>query len=368
MLVERVAFDEVSPSLQAEWELLLSQSTRPSIYGSFDYLATSVAIFVRPTGVEPFLLFMRERQSRALRAIFPMSIGLRKFRQRPVRVVEHSITTHNSDVDKPYPIIHREDEAACWQQLADYLKFEFTDWDWLEYDELIAESMLNSQLSKLFPRPKFWTRHTPGPLSPTVDLSVGWQNFWHAHRNMRKKYRRAESRLGDSFRYEVFHQPQQMAAGLAYYIQVEKMSWKSGKGLSEPESEAFYQTLLPKLASQGRAFIGIMFAGDIPVSVEISFVYQSRVSFAHGTYNPNFQSLSPGSVSTSRFLEFFFDKGFKEGDFLAGFAHYIDPWADDFVRTNNTRVFRINRLFFFYLVQRMRLRLKNRLHRFLGRK
>jgi hypothetical protein len=357
---QRLAFTEITPALREEWMALLAKSTRPSIYAAFDYIELSIRYCVRPTGAEPFVLLLRDRNNQ-LRAIFPMSVVSRQCHGRTARVLTHAITTHNSDVDKPYPIIHKDFEAECWRLFADYFKTRFSDWDWLEYDELIPESALNGLLHSLFTWPKFWARQTQGPVSPIVDLSIGWKNFWTAHRNMRKKYRRMANRLGENFNYQVLTEPHQMKIGLDHYIAVERLGWKAGKGISNASVIAFYQPLLVKLAHSGQAFVGILYDGNTPISVELTLTYHDQVYFAHGTYHPDYQHLSPGSVSTSRFLEYFFDKTYREGDFLAGFAHYLNPWASSLLATQNTIVYKINGLFIYFAMQRLWLKIKTRL-------
>lgn len=363
LTIARVETADCHAQLQAEWAALLSQSTRPSIYASFDYIDTSIRHFLDEEVIDIFYLTMRDDQQGQLRAIFPMSVGVRKCFNRQVRVLEHAITTHNSDVDKPYPIIHRDYESDCWHQFKEYFCQRYTEWDWLEYTELIAQSQLNQLVKRLFPLPRFLARQLPGPQSPIVDLQQPWQVYWRKHRNLRKKYRRIQQRFGDNYRYQIYQNENEMQQCLQCYIAIEKLGWKNNIGLSEPLGENFYRELLPRLAKDNRAFFGILYDGDTAVSVELSFVYGSTVYFAHGTFNPAYAKLSPGSVSTSKFIEYFCDQQYQDGDFLAGFAHYINDWAGAFVETKDTVVYKLNMIFFYYAARRLWNSIKKRFKR-----
>ena len=119
--------------------------------------------------------------------------------------------------------------------------------------------------------------------------------------------------------------------------------------------------MLPRLAKNDQVVFGILYDGKVPVSVELSYIYRDTVYFAHGTYNPEYRKLSPGSVSTSKFIEYFCDKNYKDGDFLAGFAHYINDWAGTLLSTKDTVVYKLNGIFFYYAVCRIRQRIKGKL-------
>ena len=366
--IQKLSFAEVDNDLCLEWDQLIPKSIRPSLYATYDYIRLSIKHFNTDKVETTFVLIMRDTRTKELRAIFPLSVGLRRCYKRNVRVLEHIITTHYSDVDKPYPIIDKRFESICWRYFGDYIDREFTQWDWLEYAELIKESQLNSLVKKLFSLPKYFVTQSKGPDSPIVDLSGNWLEFWEAHRNLRKKNRRVEKQFGEGYRYQIFAREHEMQSCLSDYIAVEELSWKAGKGLSDPCGKAFYQELLPLLAKQEKAYFGILYEGETPVSVELSFTYLNTVYFAQGTYHPDYGHLSPGSVSTSKFIQYFIDKGYKDGDFLAGFAHYINAWAKEIYSTHDTVVYKINTIFCYYIFLRFYEKIKEKIKIIRGRK
>jgi len=344
--------------LPLQWSDLLKVSTRPSIYTSFGYIDLSIKYFSEKEN-EVFFLLIRDKVSSQLIAIFPMSIEKRKCYNRSVKVLQHCITTYDSDVDKPYPVIHQQHEKKCWLAFKEYFNHQYIDWDWLEYDELIPESGLNHELKKNYSFPQYFSKQSVGPVSPIINLGGRWEDFENAHRNMRKKSKRIEKVFGSNYRYVIYHKEEDMNYCLSQYVSTELESWKKNEGVSSKDNQKFYSELLPLLAKEGLVYVGILYDGKIAVSTEISYCYLDRVYFALGTYRMNYSKLSPGSVSTSKFIQFFFDKGYKKGDFLAGFADYINPLSDHIEETKNTVVFKINFILFYYLFMRVLGKIKS---------
>lgn len=323
--IDKIGFDPALCRYKEEWDTLLDQSSRPTIYSSFDYIYTSCIHFKGDE--EVYFLFLREASTGELVAIFPISVWNIEFFGVQLVSLTYGITTYKCDIDKPYAIIKKDYEETCWKRYRDYFKKENRAWDILLHDELTEISYLNGHVKKLFPFPFYWTKAKAGPLSPMVCLGGEWDDFWRAHGNMRRKNRRLEKKIGAAFSYRVTSDPADVERCLNEYIAVEAMGYKAGEGVSNEENQIFYHDLLPKLAQKGQVFFGMMYDGSNVISAEISYTYLDRVYFALGTYNPEYASCSPGTVSTSRFIQYFYGKGYKEGDFLAGFAHYVNPWA-----------------------------------------
>jgi CelD/BcsL family acetyltransferase involved in cellulose biosynthesis len=79
----------------------------------------------------------------------------------------------------------------------------------------------------------------------------------------------------------------------------------------------------------------MLYDRDKVMSAEIAYTFENRVFFAHGTFDPAYAELSPGTINSSRLIKFFHGKGFAEGDFLAGWASYNNPWAYRIQNTAN---------------------------------
>lgn len=330
---------EFGPDVQdsaGEWEELLGRSSRPTIYSSFDYVYTSCTHFQR--NEEIFFLFLRVREDGRLLAIFPVSIWNDIDCGVPVRRIEHGITPAETEVDKPYPIIDRDCEAACWKRFSEYLRKEFRQWDLVVYNELWVDSGLNQWLRKLFPMPTYWTRTRSGPETPIFALDGEWDAFLSVHQHARHKIRRMEKQFGDQLSFVVTRDPKDIDRYLDAYIATEQTSTKAEAGIMRPGKQRFYRELFPKLAAKGQLYFAMLYDRDTVVAAHVSYVFGSRVYIALCTFNPAYRKYSPGMVIHFRFIRFLHGKGYAEADFLAGYAHYLKPWASHIEKTVNVQV------------------------------
>jgi hypothetical protein len=323
ILVEKLEFGPRLTELEPEWEALLRNSSHPSIFSTFDYVYTSCKHFKGEE--EVFFLFFRDSQTNELLAIFPIGVWNDQMYGLNLKVVTHGVMPETSEVDKPYPIIARNYEDVCWKRFRDYFRQEYRQWDLIDYDEFLPDSDLHGNLTKFFPFPFYHTRTKPGPQSPIVKLDGDWEDFWGQHRKLRKKCRRLERTLADGLSYRITNDAAEVDACLNAYVEMEISSWKKGEIVAQ--KRAFYQELLPKLAEKKQLYFGIMHDGPKVVSIEVAYTFMDRVYFCHGTYSPEYAELSPGVVNSCWFIKSFHERGFAEGDYLAGFADYVTPWA-----------------------------------------
>ncbi len=338
--VETLAFGPELCELEAEWDALLMKSSRPTIFSSFDFIYTSC----RDAEVDKqvFMLLFRDVSSSELLAIYPMRIEKANVCGIQLLELTHAVTPQDTDVDKPYPIISKEHEAACWDRFREYFRREYTAWDVITYEEVFEESHLCRQLKSMFSFPAYWTKSKSGPTSPIVKLDGDWNEFWMDHRKLRKKSRRLERTLGEKLVYEVTCDPKDVERCLNGYSAVELISWKAGAYVATKEQQAFYRELWPRFSAKGRLYFGIMSEEDKVISVEVAYTFKDRVYFVHGTYDPDYAKLSVGTVNSSRLIEFFHGKGYVEGDFLAGYAGYNNPWASRIENTQNVVIRKMN--------------------------
>ncbi len=321
--VEKIDFGPELARLEPEWEKLLRNCVRPSIFLTFDFVYTSCIHFKGDEKI--FFLVFRDADTHDLLAIFPLSRWMRKSYGIKLAVISHGITPQASEVDKPRPIIDRDHEAECWMRFRDYFQHEYKAWDVIDFEELIANSYLPKNLAQLFRLPRFWTKAKVGPESPIVKLDGDWQEFWGKHRKLRKKCRRLERALAENLSYRITNDPSDVECCLKEYVETEIGSWKEGEMVAQ--NREFYKELFPRLAEKRQLYFGMMYDGDAVVSIEVAYAFLDQIYFCHGTYSPDYAALSPGAVNSCWFIRYFHGKGFVEGDYLAGFSDYNKPWA-----------------------------------------
>ncbi len=336
-------------ALEQEWNELHRRCGGRSIYNSFDFVYTSIKHFLQPQD-ELCVVVIRQRDDQALVAIFPCCISDYYWRLGTFRAM---LIVARDESDKAYPIIESEHEKKVWPVLLSYFKRIQEKWSFIDFEEFKPDSLAIPAVKSSFD--KGYLVHTnPDAVSPLIDLTMSWQAFWDQHRKMRKRVRKMEKTLAENFRFEVIERPQEILQSLQDYIDLEKRSWKleAKVGIGkDAQTIAFYRDYFSQLALKNKIKFGFLYNGEQLVSAEIAYIEAEQVFFSHGCYDNQFKQLSPGMVSTSLFLKHFFEGKYQTGDFLGGFAQYINPWASELLPSINIIVIKVSpKTLLFYLL------------------
>ncbi|MET1254886.1 GNAT family N-acetyltransferase [Aliikangiella maris] len=326
--------------LKQEWQQLHQQCTYPSIYNSYDFIYTAIKYFCTPSD-EIFVIAIRNnRQNGQLVGVFPFLISDYQWHHAKFRAVVYAGL---NEADKMYPIILKDVEKSAWPKLFQFLKLQKKRWQFFELVEVRKDFHARKAIKKYFPS-GYLKKRNEDVYSPIVDLTETWEVFWNKHRKMRKRVRKMENDFGEAFSFKVYAEPEAAMTHLDEYIQLEQRSWKASEkvGISKSQNNLeFYREFFAQLAEKNRLYFGFLYQGERLVSAEIAYTLGHTVYFSHGCYDLEFRHYSPGMVSTSLFLKNFFNVGYKNGDFLGGFAYYINPWAKTLLSSDNLIVAKI---------------------------
>lgn len=326
-------YEHILP-LEAEWEVLHKNCTRPSFYNSFDFLY-SAANFLLENKSDLRLFSLRDKTTNELIALFPFEETTFHWYFLKAKALEY---TALQEVDKPFPVIKEGFTEVAWQALFRHLETVYTSWDalnLLELDESCPEIQLFPSLCSNHGFTQITVECRVGPL---INLNKEWESFSSAHPKMRKKIRAMERAYGESLCFEFIGDD--WSRGYELYTKLEQKSWKKGEvGITkDPLSEDFHKFLFERCAKKDNIAFGFLMVDGEPVSAEIAYCQGNKVYFCHGCYDEKFKKYSPGMVSTSLFLKHFFNSPYLEGDFLSGFANYLNAWSDEILHTKHIEV------------------------------
>lgn len=323
-------------SLEGAWRELHQHCTYRSIYNGFDFFIASVKAF---TTHEVSLFVLSESLDGEVIAIFPLQMSITTFAGLNLKQIDYAAQW---EIDKPYPLIRCGRDAEAWDGLFRFLSSNRVTWHWFELMEIREGLSGVSELASRFRLPWYWVRKGEDRRSPVIVLSDSWEDRWNAHRKMRKKVCRIEKDFGDRLRFEVIDGHDRWAELLDMYVDIESRGWKAGRiGIGKSAQVlAFYRDLFERLARRGQMAFGVLSVDSRPIAIEIAYMDAGIVYFSHGTFDEDFGDYSPGMVSTALFLRHFHRAGYKEGDFLAGYAGYVVPWCDKIVGSDSLIVLR----------------------------
>jgi hypothetical protein len=333
----RESIEEVA-ELEEEWRQLHADCSYQSVFNGFDFFMASISVF---PAADTKLYVLVATGVTGVAAIFPFQRSRIRNTWGRLWQLEYAAQWES---DKLYPLIRRGFEEAAWLALAQYLSANRAYWDRLQLVEIPEGLAATSALQRAFRPPHYWVRVGDDNVSPIIGLDRPWSERWQGHRKMRKKVARMQNAFGDRMRFQVFDGKEDWRTCIGLYLELESKGWKAGRvGIGKDEyTSLFYWNFLSRLAVRNGLRIGILFIDDTPVAAEIAYVEGSKVYFSHGTYDESFSTYSPGMVSTCLFLQYFHDGTYVDGDFLAGYAGYMTPWADRMLGSRKLQILRIS--------------------------
>ena len=318
-------------TIKDQWVWLHDLSDSPSIYNSYEFVSNSL-FFVNHEFSSPFILLIYK--DKVLKGIFFMERNNEIKSKVKLKLIEN---TAQQEIDKPYPVIHRACHNEIWSAFFDYLS-QAGKWDLFRLYELDAnkkEVILNQLNSK-----NKIIRINPDKSGPTINLKQSWQAYLMKHKKMRKKINRLINHHGHSISFRIFDNN---LDALETYKKIESKSWKSGKlGISRnANTYRFYQGICQSISESNTLAmkIGILYIDDTPISAEIAYTCNKDVYFCHGCYDEDYATYSPGMISTAYFIQSFMDKDYHTGDFLCGYADYLQAWSDNTIKTKQIDIY-----------------------------
>ena len=325
--------------LEPYWNTLVESSQYPSIYSSFEFLTIAWKHYHSKKS-RPLILLIKDSNSHALIGIAPFRIETFRWFNMSLQACEYLVT---NDVDKPYIIPLKGEDERCWLAVGKYMVNNASSWDLVELME-IRDGLAYKSFQSCFNLPRFHSKVAEDSSGLLIDLTESWDVFYRGHKKFRKKLRVLEGKLNDGFTFEYTKDEAEAQQALERYIELEANSWKHGKiGVSRDEKHlGFYRELIPLLAAKGQVHFGFLASGNNTLSGEIAYSFADQVYFCHGTFDQKYAEFSPGKVSTGLFIGELTGKEFTQGDFLCGFANYMNPWSTGLVKTSSLFIYKIS--------------------------
>ncbi|MFK5892712.1 MAG: GNAT family N-acetyltransferase, partial [Pseudomonadota bacterium] len=331
-----------------EWRELLLCCVSPSVFMTPEFMLPALEhLLYRKEKAKT--LVIRKQSNQKLVALFFFRNTRTKWKLLQFDMAEYSIV---DEIDKPYPLIHAKHENSAWELVMDYFLSCHKQWDILDFMELIPSSPIFQKTSQFFNLPLYFTIKSMDTYGPIIDMQQSWCDFFSKHKKIRQKIRKINKDFGDDFEFKIYSGTE-VKIGIEEYIKVEQKSWKAKNNIGiskDSKTITFYQQFLGGLAKTNSVFFGFIYIRGEPVSGEIAYTHGENIYFSHGAYNPEYQKYSPGMVSTALFIKSFCDQGYKNGDFLTGYAKYINPWAKKIIKTERLTILKLSLRMIFVLI------------------
>jgi CelD/BcsL family acetyltransferase involved in cellulose biosynthesis len=273
-------------------------------------------------------------------ALAPLRRRRRWIRGLPVRTVENMFNPHaaRSDVG-----LSGAGDDRSLDLLFDGLDRE--PWDIAILREVPASSRLLTSVPGLCQRRGLRLRSWHSLRSPYVTIRGPWEDFISERSaRFRKDLRNKRNRLSRSAleaRYECLRKSEEVLAVLPEIMAVAERSWsgRRGSSVASPPHRSFYEGVVRRMASHDGVRIWTLRLGDRLAAFEIHLCCGRRTAAIKAAYDPEFTSLSPGSLLDAHVVEALFRSGEwdrydllgKDDPYKLRWTEEVEPHADLFI-------------------------------------
>jgi CelD/BcsL family acetyltransferase involved in cellulose biosynthesis len=245
------------------------------------------------------------------------------------------------------PVIPANNKKICFL-IIKTLKEHQREWDWAKLLHMDGESPNWDLLSESIQRFDYLSYIKPCPIGVFVRTEGTFKQYFDSlsreHRSHCKKQENRLHRLGP-LKLEILSEdnPQTNMYFEDLWLHRKARLVNMGKwhfeDYQEIEQKRLYWNLLQKLGTANMAELVILFCCDIPIAYELCFISKKKLYRYLTTFDQKYSYYSPGKVLLKYLINYAFDKGFKEVDFLIGLDPYKFKWSKENRRVNNLLFF-----------------------------
>lgn len=316
--------------LGAAWDSLVARSAAPGFF----LTRTFQSIWWATLGAGELRVLVGEAVGGAPCFIAPLHISDVPGLGRTVRLIGGSEVADYLDL-----IAAPEDLAAAWQATFDALAAARADWDVIELRAVPGASPSRALVAAAAAR-GWMVEETLDDVCPVVTLPATWDGYLRGLRKKdRHELRRKTGRLEAApagERFEMIGPDSNLAAALADFLRLHRLSGQEKEGFWTPELQGFFQRLIAATHTDGTLRLAFQSIGDQRVACVLSFRYGDRYYVYNSGYDPAYREYAVGVVTMGRVIQAAIAEGATMFDLLQG----DEPYKYDFGAVN-TEVYRL---------------------------
>ena len=256
-------------------------------------------------GIAPFMLIKRAKYGLKFRSL--TSLG-------------------HPDNDISGFIMHKN-EMEIVRAICNHLTMHSNNWDVLEIKELPGDSLAGKEFSSLMEKSGYITFEKNSP-HYYVPITSDWRSYYEKlPRKMRKtvKSRLNKARKKGEISFKAYEGKELTWDHFLAVFEVNKQSRFPHVFQSEQRRQ-FFNDLFNLTRGNNWIEISLLEFDNKPIAYNIGFTLDGRFEGWHQGFDSQFAQLSPGAIAFMFFMEEYFNRGFREIDFLRGDESYKNEW------------------------------------------
>ncbi|MGB7547413.1 MAG: GNAT family N-acetyltransferase [Terracidiphilus sp.] len=324
--VETVATDAALNVLEADWNRLSETAESPNVFMTCGWFRAWFRQFEKemPGGrFLPHVLVLKE--SEAVVGIVPW---VRRISSRLFRVRKLEFVTNHADYNE---VVLGKDPAGQTEAVVDFLARTTEQWDVVDLRDLRDSGEGTALIESALARAGLLYRALPEkdgcPYLP-IDgdaASLMKRLSGHVRRTLRRRRERAET---EGLSMRIIENPE-LEPGLLETLVA--LDWKKHLHKSSPTFVGTYpdvfKSLFDALGPRGWLYVALLELGGRPIAFQLGFRCGGKLWDYTKAYDRSFSRFAPGTLLLPALLDYGFERGYREYDFLRGEEAYKTVWS-----------------------------------------
>ncbi len=319
--------------LEPVWNELLGQTGRPTVFLTFEWLATWWACHAGP---RRRLCILVVREGSRILGIAPLMSVRKKVFGLPVRTIELLSMAEHADhpaaCSGTLDFIVRERTEDVLDAMFTHLTRVRGEWQFLRFHPVPRASALIAFLDGRAERLGWRVRKRIVLANATARFDKGWDDYFRAlPGRFRKQLRRKEALLRSLGSVE-FRGSQTLGSGKDLFdeiLDIERRSWKWRKGVSVNSAayKGFYRAFADSANRKGWLRLWKLIVNGEEIAYDLCVEYGGEVQGLKKSYDARFRRFSPGTILEWKMFEEFVRNGAKAINVLWGNVEHKRQWA-----------------------------------------
>jgi len=313
--------------LKDEWEELERYANDLTVFQTWVFQYYTWRIFTDKVSLN--LILMREKTGKLVGCL-PLGTQTHKMGPLKIKILCFCCIKY---CDFQNFIIHKDYETQVFSTLADWFMANRTQWDLIQFKLLRDDFSLINKRQLFIDRINNYIKIEKTGLAPYISIQNNWTNFQDALSSKRAKSLRYEVKnLFRQFdgKFEGFDKGEGLDAALTQMMDLHQKRIRQKHQLGAFATEQVrkgFRELVHELEKKGYITIHTIAAKEQTIAAIGSFVFDKKISYFQGGFDPEYFRLSPGKVVLALRVTEAIEKKAKEFDFLFGDEDYKFAWS-----------------------------------------
>jgi CelD/BcsL family acetyltransferase involved in cellulose biosynthesis len=315
--ITRYESDVVFSDFCDEWRELLEDSSANQIFLSCEWQSTWWEAY-HPGPM--WVLVLRDDQSGQWVGLAPWFLDTEADGTRVVRTIGCVDVTDYLDI-----VARRGQEEAVYETLAGWLAEHTDEFDVARLCNIPQGSLALARMPQLAQARGLSATVRLQEVCPVVKLPRRFEDYFSLldkknRHELRRKLRRATGLVD----WYIVGPQHDLNAEMGQFMELmAASSGEKAKFLEDPQNRAFFELIVPKLASRGWLQLSFLTVRGEAAAAYLNFEYNNRVLVYNSGLKPDTHGhLSPGIILLARLIEHAIVHGCEEFDFLRGDEAY----------------------------------------------